>query len=351
MNNTSFAHRAKQMHRCASDWYNNCSIQQNRILLRRELQNPMTAPSEQTMPYILRELLQHPDRFSLGQALRLLDLFSREKEANVRPLEHVRIRPWLSLAFPPCDLTEATERTLSEETENDEDADVQLNAACVPEETPVDNEQVWEDRRTSAPSSEHSSERKKTRPKKGTKHLLTTAVLGLYSTLGPLPTLYTEELLEEARHDESVSRDFLDIINNHLAHIHYLAGFHNHLERRTLENKNRDAAFVQFCLMGEAPLSLRDADSPRTLLIHLLCRSIHSASDLERYLRAVLNCTDISVEQCVERRAPIDKRDQICLGRTNTVLGQSTTLGSEIRDSTGKFRIHIYSSQIKNCTF
>ncbi|MFO8111269.1 MAG: type VI secretion system baseplate subunit TssG [Desulfosalsimonadaceae bacterium] len=42
---------------------------------------------------------------------------------------------------------------------------------------------------------------------------ITANFLGLYGISSPLPTFYTEELMHEAAEDESVCRDFIDVIN------------------------------------------------------------------------------------------------------------------------------------------
>jgi predicted component of type VI protein secretion system len=61
---------------------------------------------------------------------------------------------------------------------------------------------------------------------------LETTLFGLYSTQGPLPTLHTEELLDEACLDQSVVKDFLDLIDNRLARYLYQAELHFNHPRR-----------------------------------------------------------------------------------------------------------------------
>ena len=112
----------------------------------------------------------HLRELTLGQALRLLDRAHAESPDLPSFEKDVAIRPHLSLAFPAADITEIR--------------------------TPPAGPPAWQ---------------------------LTTTLLGLYGTMGPLPTFYTEELLDEARNDESLSRDFLDILNNRLYHLLYAA--------------------------------------------------------------------------------------------------------------------------------
>ena len=240
----------------------------------------------------LIELLKtEPQRFALGQALRLIGFAyaGNVVEWGAFIHENVSIRPWLSLAFPTSEILQFEER----------------------EDVP--------------------------------RFALTATGFGLYSTMGPLPTFYTEELLEEARRDESVSRDFLDIINNHLYHLLYAAEHHNRLERLTVESRRQSPAHIQFCLMGQAAPSLREPGLPRAVLMELLASRSRSAVRLESYLSHVLGRRDVEVEQCVECHIAIP-REQLCrLGSANAVLGEDAMLGCRVRDSIGTFRLHLRS--------
>ena len=249
----------------------------------------MAAASGREAPALNTRLSEEPQLFTLDQALRILRCLHtrsvQEWDAFFRV--NVLIRPWLSLAFPPSEV-------------------------------------LYLETRDEAP-----------------RFQITATSFGLYSTLGPLPTLYTEELLEEARSDESVSRDFLDILNNHLFHLRSLTWHHNRLERRTVESRREDAARIQFCLMGQSDPSLRPPGLPRALLLELLVNRARSAAHLERCLCLTLRRDDVQVEQCVERRVAIPADQRCRLGQANAVLGEDAVLGSQVRDSTGKFRVHI----------
>ena len=249
----------------------------------------MGAPIGRETADLTARILSEPKSFSLGQALRLLGcLHARtpeERRAFIQ--ENIVIRLWLSLAFPSTEVTGIEVR----------------------DERP--------------------------------RYIVTATSFGLYSTMGPLPTLYTEELLEEARNDQSISRDFLDILNNHLAQLRYAANLHNRLEWRTVEDQSRDAAHIQFCLMGQGHVSLRKPGLPKVYLTEIFARRTRSAARLELYLGYALGRGDVRVEQCVERRAPIPTDQRCRLGVDNARLGTDAMLGQCLRDSTGKFRIHL----------
>lgn len=249
----------------------------------------MDAASGHTPADLSGLLRDHLRELTLGQALRLLERAHAESPEPPSFEEDVVIRPHLSLAFPAADITEMR---------------------MPPDSAPVDPP-AWR---------------------------LTTTLLGLYGTMGPLPTFYTEELLDEARADESLSRDFLDILNNRLYHLLYAAERQNRLARRLTEHGDQRAAHLLHCLMsrpehGEAMPSIATAEL-------LVCRH-RSALRLQRSLASLLRRTDVRVEECVERRVPIATEQRCRPGTANAVLGETAVLGSELRDSTGLFRIHL----------
>ncbi|MBO4301393.1 MAG: type VI secretion system baseplate subunit TssG [Desulfovibrio sp.] len=249
----------------------------------------MAAETGRETTDLITRICSDPKSFSLGQLLRLLGFLHAQTPeqwcAFIR--NNTVIRPWLSLAFPSTEVTAIEEQ------------------------------------------------------KERLRYIITATNYGLYSTLGPLPTLYTEELLEEARNDESVSRDFLDILNNHLYQLRYGASLHNRLECRTVESKDANAALIQFCLMGQAHESLREAGLPKAYLTEIFARRTRSAAQLELFLAFALRRNDVHIEQCVERKTPIPIDQRCRLGLANARLGQDAMLGQSLRDSTGKFRIHL----------
>ncbi len=240
---------------------------------------------------VLQELQEHPELFTLNQALRLLGMPHTATYAQwLQFLEQkIHVRPWLSLAFPATELTA-----------------LDLDAG--------------ESRRIR----------------------ITETSFGLYSTLGPLPTFYTEELLEEARRDESVSRDFLDVINSHLYKNAIRASLHNKLFRRAGELGDPQARHIFYCLMGEAYPSLRAEGPPQMAVLQLLLRRSRSAMGLEDYLSYALHLPKVTVEQCVARTVRIPERQRCRLGMDNAQLGGNAVLGQQVEDRTGKFRIHIH---------
>lgn len=248
----------------------------------------MDAASGHTPADLIALLREHAPEMTLGQALRLLER-SHAEEPGLPPFERdVLIRPHLSLAFPATDITDL--------------------------QGPTDE--------TTLPSPAWR---------------LTVSLLGLYGTMGPLPTFYTEELLEEARNDESLSRDFLDILNNRLYHLLYAAERQHRLPRRLAENGDQRAAHLLHCLMSRPDHD--DAMPPVAMSELLVCRQ-RSALRLQRALASLLQRDDVRVEECVERRVRIAPEQRCRPGASHAALGENAVIGQEVRDSTGRFRIH-----------
>ena len=239
-----------------------------------------------------RRLLTEPQRFTMMQALWLLGIMNAGSAEDIDRFfrRNVRIVPWLSLAFPPAEVVSVQKREENGRT---------LYRVTVP-------------------------------------------YYGLYSTMGALPTFYTEELLDEAREDESISRDFLDILNNHLYHLFYAANRHGDIARRTVESANRSAEFIQYCLIGQAEEELRDPSLHALAVADLLAQRSRSAVRLERYLAFVLRCDGVEVEQCVERSAPVPPSQRCSVGAGSCRIGEDAVVGESVADSTGKFRIHLH---------
>ncbi len=244
---------------------------------------------------IERLLLTEPLCFTMTQALWLLGFLNADTAEGVDLFtrRNLHVVPWLSLAFPPGEVV-SVERT---ETKS----------------KPI--------------------------------FRVTVPYYGLYSTMGALPTFYTEELFDEAREDESISRDFLDIINNHLYHLLYAANRHGDIVRRTVESANHSAEFVQYSLMGQAEDMLRDSELPAIAIVDLIAQRPRSAIRLERYLAFTLGHGGVEIEQCVKRRAPVPPSQRCRLGVGGCRIGDDAVLGVDIADSTSKFRIHLHNEK------
>jgi len=244
---------------------------------------------------IINDLLSHGHEFSFPQIMRIARLHLGAGGAGELPelpwQERVRLRPDLSLAFPAADVARV-ERTGAN----------------------------------------------------GADLLITTTFLGLYGSSSPLPTHYSEDLLDEASADSSVSRDFLDILHQRLYQLYFNCWSKYKLFIRVTEEKNQGDRERLFCLIGLGEKELRDSlPDPWSLIRYagLLSQFPRSAEGLQTLLRDALGIRLLAVGQCILRRVPIPADQQMRLGISGMSLGVTTVLGSEIADRMGKFRILI----------
>lgn len=175
------------------------------------------------------------------------------------------------------------------------------------------------------------------------KILLTTTFLGLYGASSPLPTFYTEDLLEEASHDRSISRDFIDIINMPAYHLFFKCWGKYSLFYNLMESDRDDMLDRLFCLLGFGTEKIRESfDKSHNFLryIGLATQVPRSAEGLRSIISDAFKEPSIEIEQCVPVMAPIPDDQLLLLGVSGHCLGENSSIGSFVSDCTGKFRIH-----------
>ena len=168
--------------------------------------------------------------------------------------------------------------------------------------------------------------------------------LGLYGTSSPLPTFYTEDLLEEQSQDESVTREFLDCINQRFYELLFEAWLKYRQHLRVVEEKDAQALERLFCLVGLGEQTLRDQlRSPYALIRYcgLFTQFPRSAQGLKTLLRDALGLSALEIEQCVPRWVSIPQEQRSALGGRYAELGSNVHVGEKILDRMGKIRIHI----------
>ncbi|MBE9551386.1 MAG: type VI secretion system baseplate subunit TssG [Proteobacteria bacterium] len=242
------------------------------------------------------DLLKEGHAFSLFQVMRLLRSFGSpssesEQSAESGEAEHIRIRPKLSLAFPPADVDRIEEI-------NDEEP-----------------------------------------------HFLVTATpLGLYGASSPLPTFYTEDLMDEAAADKSVSREFVDIFNHRLFLLLFKAWTKYRQLLQVVEEKNEEHFVKLFSLLGIGETPLReDVPGAYGLLRYmgLFTQFPRSAVGLRTLLQDAFGEIRVSVLPCIDRMAAIPEDQILFLGTSGCTLGEDSFVGQEIEDRMGKFRLKV----------
>lgn len=255
----------------------------------------MASPPRQQIADLSQRLLQEAHRYPFQQAIRLLHQILRlEADAPLSETElddAVRCRPELSLAFAPADV------------------------AAI--------DQVDED------------------PKR---FQLTLTFLGLYGASSPLPTFYTEDLLDEWREGQDLCRHFFDLINQELYTLLFRGWAKYHLPYQLHENHDERSVEHLFALFGlPERLWRKKLHQPHALLryIGLTSQNPRSAAGLQAMLRDYLENDGVEVQQCIQRRVAIPEQQQFLLGMQNCRLGEESVLGAEIEERSSKFRLCI----------
>ncbi len=254
-----------------------------------------------------QDLLDNPQRYGFFQAIRLLRLFACREGGcdDARFLnDNLRIRPDLSLAFPGTDMTD-----LSEERDDDQD------------EAP--------------------------------RYHITATFLELYGSASPLPTFYTEELLDDASDDNTVVRDFVDIVNSPLYPLIIRAWSKYRLPIKVLDEEAEEYLERLFCLAGLGLPELRKKlPNPLKLLryIGLFSQWPRSPMGLRTLLADAVGLENsdpldgpvpVEVTPCVRRCVAIPMEQRCSLGVQNNELGEDAICGEKVQDRLGKITVHI----------
>ena len=243
---------------------------------------------------LTERLLREGRRFSFIQAFRFLLLhLRRESSTDIdisELVKKIRVRPDLSLAFPESDITK------------------------IEESDPPGSFRV------------------------------TATFLGLYGASSPLPTFYTEDLLQELAQDQSISREFYDVFNSRLYSLYFGIWKYYHLFFNIAEKPDRNVLQRLYCLAGLGGEVLREsAENPYGMLryIGLATQFPRSAEGLRALLADGLSEPAIHITQCMKRIANIPEDQRLFLGVSGNILGEDTYLGEGIADRAGNFRVHI----------
>lgn len=164
---------------------------------------------------------------------------------------------------------------------------------------------------------------------------------GLYGPASPLPSYFTERIIEEDRAQSSVE-DLLDLFNHRLISLlHVIWRKYRYYLR--YEAGGLDALSKRFLALCGFPIEDRDRlgqISRSALLPHVGLLSLYSSSaDVVSATLSNFFKMPCRIEEFVDRHVVVDKSMQFQLGLANNLLGEDTIIGSEIDDDLGKFRV------------
>lgn len=241
----------------------------------------MASDDRQKAADLVRRLLSRGDRYSFFQAYRLLRLLAKREGVDVR--EAIRVRPRLGLGFPQTDL------------QGIEALGVQ-------------------------------------------RYRVTANFLGLYGVDSPLPTFYTEDLLDEQADGQSVNREFLDIFAQSIYPLFFEAWLKARPALRVIEYGDKRMLQILYAFVGiETPLAKLTQPGVGSLLY---CGSIYNqqtrtAEGLQTILKACFRQAQVEIKQLQTAWVPIPEQQQCLLGERACALGDDAHLGSQCRTLDG----------------
>jgi type VI secretion system protein ImpH len=174
--------------------------------------------------------------------------------------------------------------------------------------------------------------------------LVNASFLGLYGPASPLPTFYTEDLIQQEADEESAVRDFLDIFNHRIFTLFFRCSMKYRLFFQVCEEHNPEILNKIYCLIGLGELRhRRDMPLSYSMLRYsgILSQHPRSAWGLETMLGDAFCDVPVKVVQCACRRVKIPLSQRLMLGKTGSSLGIDSVIGEQIMDHTGKFCLRL----------
>lgn len=241
----------------------------------------MASDPRQQAHSLKQRLLDQGERFSFFQALRLLRLLA--KHENLDAENFAQIRPRLGLGFPKTDLHKIEQYSSSE-------------------------------------------------------YRITANFLGLYGVDSPLPTFYTEDLLDEQADGHSVNREFLDIFARSIYPLFFQAWLKSKPALRILEFQDTRMLQILYSLVG-VEIDDGQLDQPGVGSL-LFCGSIYNqqtrtASGLTTIISACFPGAVVEVKELQAIWGDIPEHQRLVLGQSACSIGEDAHLGQSCRSLDG----------------
>lgn len=168
--------------------------------------------------------------------------------------------------------------------------------------------------------------------------------LGLYGVSSPLPTFYTENLLDEALEERHGQRDFLDIINQTIYPLFFRAWLKTKPQLRLVEFEDQRLLEILYAFVGMLePKAYKEQPGVETLLqfAGIYAQYPRSAVGLKTIISGTYRSANVEIVQMAMRTAQIPQDQRCMLGRQANVLGEDSHLGSQIRTRNTNLTIKI----------
>jgi type VI secretion system protein ImpH len=171
---------------------------------------------------------------------------------------------------------------------------------------------------------------------------LQTNSLGLYGANSPLPHFFTEGLIEAEKQDKNAGRLLLDVIHQDLFRLYYKAL----VRYRPMLDESVHHTYLN---LFKSLIGVRDehlwSTFPRPEMLFQYLNIFRdgrgSSAGLKKILLGFFNNAAVDIHQCVDRLMDIPQVQQLRLGEQANQLGDTTIVGGECFDSSGKFTVSI----------
>ena len=187
---------------------------------------------------------------------------------------------------------------------------------------------------------------------KGKNVELTLNFMGLFGASSPLPSHYSEMILDSSSTDESL-KDFLDLFNHHIQkmiypiwqrqryYIQYQSGLEDNFSKYML-------SFLG--LYSQTQIKSSKLDFQKLLpYVGILSMKQKSAGTLVSILRHYLNHDDLEIVQCVQMNERIPTWQYSSLGEDNCSLGSNALIGESVKTKGSKFQILLKNISFESC--
>ncbi|SDV47139.1 type VI secretion system baseplate subunit TssG [Chitinasiproducens palmae] len=287
----------------------------------------MDAPARPASTALDERLFAEGERFSYFQAVRLL---RRQARLDGRDPHALRVRPRLGLGFPETDI-DRIERVLPPVQEAASFADV-TDVVAVADLGPATSTDA-----TDAATAD-------TGPADFVPRI-TANFFGLYGVSSPLPSFYTEDLLEEEREGRRGTREFLDILHYAIYPLLFDGWVKYRPQVRIVEENDAAMLDYLYAFVGLNDRAMRGRDRPGVsdLLRYagLFSQRPHSALGLQTMLADAFAPAEVTIVSCVEGWLPIPGDQRLVLGEMRHGLGESCYLGEQARDHSSQLGIEL----------
>lgn len=290
----------------------------------------MDAEARSAAAPVAEQLFTEGERFAYFQAVRLLRRYAR---ANGLAPDALRVRPKLGLGFPETDI-DCIERLQAVPVA--EAADDWLD----PEQTP--SPQAVQDLQDAAHALAHDPAPISDIPEV---LRLTANFFGLYGVASPLPSFYTEDLLDEQREGRHGMRAFLDILHCTIYPLLFDGWLKYRPQVRIVEEGDARMLDHLYAFVGLHDQALRPREQPGVddLLRYagLFAQRPHSALGLRTMLTDAFAPAQVAIYSCAHGWLAIPQDQRTALGDERHALGIECYLGTLIDDRENHLRIEL----------